>query len=132
MLLDTDVLIWNLRGNQRASEWLDSSPGFTVSAVTYMELVQGLRDQSEFRALRQAMQYWDARIQPVSEAISNRATFLVETYALSHNMQMADALIAASATQLGLPLVTANDRHYRHIEGLEIHLFRPEQGSAPL
>ncbi|AKJ94116.1 twitching motility protein PilT [Thioalkalivibrio versutus] len=126
MLADTDVLIWNLRGNQKAGEWLDRSPGFTVSAVTYMELIQGLRDQTEFRALRQAVQYWDARIQPVSEAISNRATFLVETYALSHNMQMTDALIAATATQLGLPLVTANDRHYRHIEGLEIHLFRPK------
>lgn len=126
MLVDTDVLIWNLRGNQKAGEWLDRSPGFTVSAVTYMELIQGLRDQTEFRALRQAVQYWDARIQPVSEAISNRATFLVETYALSHNMQMTDALIAATATQLGLPLVTANDRHHRHIEGLEIHLFRPK------
>ncbi|WP_024329269.1 type II toxin-antitoxin system VapC family toxin [Thioalkalivibrio sp. ALR17-21] len=126
MLVDTDVLIWNLRGNRKAGDWLDSSPGFTVSAVTYMELVQGLRNQAEFRMLRQAMSYWDATIQPVSEAISTRATFLVETYALSHNMQMADALVAATATQLGQPLVTANDRHYRHIEGLEIHLFRPE------
>ena len=132
MLVDTDVLIWNLRGNLKAAEWLDRSAGFAVSAVTYMELAQGLRDQTEFRALRQAMQYWDARIHPVSESISNRATFLVETYALSHNMQMADALIAATAIQLGLPLATANDRHYRHIEGLEVHLFRPEQGSAPL
>lgn len=126
MLVDTDVLIWNLRGNRKASEWLDNSPGFTLSAVTYMELVQGLRDQTEFRALRQAMQYWKARMQPVNEGISNRATFLVETYALSHNMQMADALIAATAIQLGLPLVTANDRHYRHIDGLEIRLFRPQ------
>ncbi|WP_232199264.1 type II toxin-antitoxin system VapC family toxin [Thioalkalivibrio sp. ALE20] len=115
-----------MRGNRKAGDWLDSSPGFAVSAVTYMELVQGLRNQVEFRMLRQAMRYWDATIQPVSEAISTRATFLVETYALSHNMQMADALVAATATQLGLPLVTANDRHYRHIEGLEIHLFRPE------
>ena len=126
MLVDTDVLIWNLRGNRKAADWLDSSPGFTMSAVTYMELVQGLRDQTEFRALRQAMHYWSATIQPISEAVSTRATFLVETYALSHNMQMADALIAATAIQLGLPLVTANDRHYRHIDGLEIRLFRPQ------
>ncbi len=126
MLVDTDVLIWNLRGNRKAADWLDSSPGFTMSAVTYMELVQGLRDQTEFRALRQAMHYWSATIQPISEAVSTRATFLVETYALSHNMQMADALIAATAIQLGLPLVTANDRHYHHIDGLEIRLFRPQ------
>ena len=126
MLVDTDVLIWNLRGNRKAADWLDSSPGFTMSAVTYMELVQGLRDQTEFRALRQAMHYWSATIQPISEAVSTRATFLVETYALSHNMQMADALIAATAIQLGLPLVTANDRHYHHIDGLEIRLFKPQ------
>lgn len=41
-------------------------------------------------------------------------------------MQMADALIAATAIDHGEPLVTANDRHYRHIPDLEIELFRPE------
>ncbi len=49
--------------------------------------------------------------------------FLVEEYALSHNMQMADALIAATALDRGITLMTANDRHYRHIDGLEIELF---------
>ncbi|EHQ52628.1 hypothetical protein ECTPHS_08056 [Ectothiorhodospira sp. PHS-1] len=41
-------------------------------------------------------------------------------------MQMADAMIAATAMELGLPLLTANDRHYRHIDGLQIELFRPQ------
>jgi len=40
-------------------------------------------------------------------------------------MQMADALIAATALHLGMLLVTANDRHYRHIVGLELEVFRP-------
>ncbi|WP_208605414.1 type II toxin-antitoxin system prevent-host-death family antitoxin [Salinicola socius] len=53
----------------------------------------------------------------------DRAMFLVEEYALSHNMQMADALIAATALDRGITLMTANDRHYRHIDGLEIELF---------
>lgn len=53
MLVDTDVLIWNLRGNARAADRLDAMPRFLVSAVTYMELVQGVRDKSELRALRQ-------------------------------------------------------------------------------
>ncbi|MGQ7243878.1 hypothetical protein ACUN9V_10505 [Salinicola sp. V024] len=51
--------------------------------------------------------------------------FLVEEYTLSHNMQMAGALIAATALDRGTTLMTANDRHYRHIDGLEIELFRP-------
>lgn len=125
MLIDTDVLIWNLRGNEKAAELLDRSPGFTLSAVTYMELVQGVRNKSELNTLRQALLYWEASVHPLDQQISARATFLIETYALSHNLQMADALIASTAISLGSSLVTANDKHYRMIEGLEIEAFRP-------
>ena len=62
MLVDTDVLIWNLRGNARAADRLDAMPGFLLSAATYMELVQGVRDKSELRALRQALSFWSARV----------------------------------------------------------------------
>jgi predicted nucleic acid-binding protein len=125
VLVDTDVLIWNLRGDPAAAKALDSAPGFCLSAVTYMELLQGLRDTRELRLLRQALRYWDARVLHLNEEISARAMFLVEEYALSHNMQMADALIAAGAQYTGLPLFTANDRHYRHIDGLGLRIFRP-------
>ncbi|WP_062374363.1 type II toxin-antitoxin system VapC family toxin [Halomonas sp. KX33721] len=126
MLVDTDVLIWNLRGNRAAAQRLDDAPGFWLSAVTYMELVQGMRNKQELRQLRQALIYWQASIRHLEEGISSRAMFLVESYALSHNMQMADALIAATAMEAGVSLLTANDRHYRHIDGLEIDVFRPE------
>lgn len=125
MLADTDVLIWNLRGNERAANFLDEQRGFFISAVSYMELLQGLRDKVELRDLRQAIRFWDARIVQIDEEISARAMFLVEEYALSHGMQMADALIAGTAVALGVSLVTANDRHYRHIEGLDVVVFRP-------
>lgn len=125
MLIDTDVLIWNLRGNVRAADLLDEAGGFALSAVTYMELVQGVRNRSELRVLRQALKYWNAEIQPLNSEISARAMFLMETYALSHNLQMADALIASTALSMGSILVTANDKHYRMIDGLEIRIFRP-------
>ncbi len=125
MVVDTDVLIWNLRGNERAAELLDNAGGFSLSAVSYMELVQGVRDKSEFALLRQALQYWQAAVQTIDEGVSARAMFLMETYALSHGLQLADALIAATAIALGVPLLTANDKHYRMIEGLDIILFRP-------
>lgn len=125
MLIDTDVLIWNLRGNEKAAELLDNLGGFTISAITYMELIQGIRDKEELRALRRALQYWKAAIHPLDEEVSNRAMYLVETYSLSHNLQMADALIASTALSLGISLVTANDKHYRIVEGLDIKRFRP-------
>lgn len=125
MLMDTDVLIWNLRGNAKAAELLDNAGGFTVSAITYMELIQGVRDKAEMNILRRSLQYWDAYVQPIDADISARAMFLMETHALGNGLQLADALIAATAISLGAPLVTANDKHYRMIDGLELQVFRP-------
>jgi len=125
MLIDTDVLIWNLRGNIKAADLLDNTGGFTLSAITYMELIQGIRDKAELRTLRKAFRYWKATIHPVDVEISTRAMFLMETYALSHSLQIADALIASTAITLGEELVTANDKHYRMIEDLQITVFRP-------
>ncbi len=124
MLIDTDVLIWNLRGNERAASFLDDNAPFSISVVSYMELLQGLRDKDELRVLRRAIRFWKTDIVQIDADISNRAAFLVEEYALSHSMQMADALIAATALTFGSTLVTANDRHYRHIEGLALLVFR--------
>ena len=125
MLVDTDVLIFNQRGNEKAAEWLDSQPHITLSAVTWLELIQGVRNRQELRTLREALRYWGASIQPINEEISARAQFWLETYALSHGMRMADALIAATAWYLACPLFTANDRHYRFIDELEVQVFRP-------
>lgn len=125
MLIDTDVLIWNLRGNERAASVLDENAPFSISALSYMELLQGLRNKDELRVLRRAIRFWKADVVQIDVDISNRATFLVEEYALSHSMQMADALIAATALSLGTTLITANDRHYRPVEGLDLRIFRP-------
>ena len=125
MLVDTDVLIFNQRGNERAAQWLDSHPQFSVSAITWMELVQGARNKAELRTLRQALRFWNADIQPVNEEISTRAMFWLEEYALGHGLRMADSLIAAGAWYLGCPLVTANARHYRFIDELELVVFQP-------
>lgn len=125
MLIDTDVIIWNQRGNTVAADTLDQLPGFSLSVVSYMELLQGVRNLQEQQLLRRALRFWNAGLIHLDESISARAAFLVEQYALSHSMQMADALIAATAIELGTSLLTANDRHYRHIPELETVVFRP-------
>ena len=125
MLVDTDVLIFNQRGNPNAADWLDSQQCFVLSAVTWMELVQGVRNKEELRALRQALRFWNADVQPINEQISARAQFWLESYALSHGLRMADALIAATAWHLACPLLTANDRHYRFIDEIDLQVFRP-------
>ena len=125
MLLDTDVIIWYLRGNQNAYDLIHSLNAFAISAVTYMELVQGMRDKAELRQLKRTLKQWQVKTIYINEEISALALFYVEEYFLSHSMQLADALIGATCSNHGLVLHTANDKHYKIINDLEINIFRP-------
>ena len=42
LLVDTDVLIWLLRGRGSARAAIEACPSVELSVVTYMELVQGV------------------------------------------------------------------------------------------
>ena len=61
----------------------------------------------------------------ISEEISVKAMFFVEQHYLSHSIQLADALIGATAISHGLPILTGNDRHYKILKGIQIKKFRP-------
>ena len=50
---------------------------------------------------------------------------LIDTYALSHSLQLGDALIAATALEHGLAVFTANTKHFDPIGGLHIEAFVP-------
>ena len=124
-LLDTDVLIWYLRGNQNAYDLIHSIGEFAISAVTYMELVQGMRNKDELRNLKKALKQWRVKTIYMDNEISALALFYVEEYFLSHSMQLADALIGATCATHGMTLYTANDKHYKIIKDLDIFVFRP-------
>jgi predicted nucleic acid-binding protein len=125
MLVDTDIFIWYLRGYDSAREFLAAQRKISLSAVTYMELVQGMRNQAELQTLRSELREWGVPILPVTEAISHRAAFYVEQHFLSHSLRLADVLIAATAVEIGAPLATGNDRHYRVIAELKIVRYQP-------
>jgi predicted nucleic acid-binding protein len=48
MLVDTDVLIWYLRGHEKAARFLEGLRELKLSAVTWMELVQGCRNRRDY------------------------------------------------------------------------------------
>lgn len=124
ILVDTDVLIWYLRGNEKAAKSLESLDGFCISVVTYMELVQGMRNAKELRTLKQTLREWEVKIVQIEDEISMKASMYVEEYYLSNSMQLADALIAATASRLGAELLTANDKHYKCVKDIKIKKFR--------
>jgi len=64
-------------------------------------------------------------ILPINTSISNRAMQLIEAYALSHSLQLGDALIAATALEHGLIVLTANTKHFSAVDSLTIECFMP-------
>jgi predicted nucleic acid-binding protein len=124
-MVDTDVLIWYMRGNIKAKQVVEKLNGFFISVITYMELVQGMRNKRELTLLRSALRRWNVKILFINEDISAKAMFLVEQHYLSNSLILADALIAATAVSNGLKLLTGNIRHYKIIKNIELEGFKP-------
>jgi predicted nucleic acid-binding protein len=124
MIFDTDVLVWASRGNLKAARTIDASADRALSIVSFMELLQGARSKLEARQIKQSLRQLQFRILNLSEAIGATATALIEEHALAHGIQLADALIAATALETDQPLCTANVKHFRPITGLSRVAFR--------
>ncbi len=100
-LIDTDVLVWLMRGNPRAADRLHALNPWRVSAVTYIELAQGCRDRSELERLKKGLAARSCEIIPLTPDITQRAADLIDALALSHGLRLADALIGATAVEHG-------------------------------
>lgn len=125
MLFDADVLIWVSRRNRKAIRTVDSSEDPSLSVVTYMELVEGVRDKTELRSTREMVVQYGFAVLPLTEEIGHRAAMYLEMYRLKFGLDLVDALVAATAVENGVALCTANVKHFRAIAGLEIKAFRP-------
>ncbi len=123
MLVDTDVLIWHLRGYPQATKRLDRLPSLTLSAVSYLEILQGIRNKAELAALKKMLERRAATLLPLSATSTKQAVALMELLTLSHGLQMGDALIAATALEHDLPVLTANIKHFSAIQGLVVEAF---------
>jgi predicted nucleic acid-binding protein len=66
-----------------------------------------------------------ARLLPITERITQRATDIMETLCLSHGLQMGDALIAATAIEHGMTVLISNVKHFSAVTDLVVERFVP-------
>ena len=121
ILIDSDILIdvaRNVNGAVNCLQQVDQQFSAVVSSVTQMELIIGCRDKNELRSLDHFLERF--QIINVSEQISETAIDLLKQYRLSHGLQIADALIAATAIVTDIQLISKNQRDYRFIEALRL------------
>ena len=124
MIFDSDVLIWAARGDLSAARIIDATENRVLSIISFMELLQGARSKVEVRGIRQSLLTLQFQIIPLSESIGTNAAALIEQYSLTNGIQVADALIAATALEVGDSLCTGNVKHFRPLRRLSLVAFR--------
>lgn len=125
MLIDSDVIVWHTRGLPAAQTRLASIEAWRISQVTYIELAQGCTNKLELQRLKKGLLKRNTQIVPINTTTSAIAADLIDTFAHSHGLRLADALIAATAIELNATLLTANRKHFAHIPMLNIEVFMP-------
>jgi predicted nucleic acid-binding protein len=121
ILVDSDILIANLRGKSAARDWLvaarrDTGP-LAVSVISVTEVAGGMRSPERRQVTRLLS---SMRTFPVTGQIAWRAAEFMRAYRRSHQgIGLGDYLIAATADVEGLDLATLNVRHFPMIEDLE-------------
>ena len=125
MIYDTDVMIWAFRGNRRALKAIDDAADRAVSSVTYMELLQGVRNKDEMREMKKFLSRLSFATISVTANISNRAMTIMEETALRSDLGVCDALIFATACETGDVLLSGNKKHFKEVPLLNATEFRP-------
>ena len=114
VLLDTNIIILHLSGQEVFSFDLGEA---VISAVSVCELLQypGIAPDEE-QAIRTIISACE--VVPVTESIAEHAAIIGRT----RKVGTVDLLIAATALELGIPLITRNLRHFKGIHGLEARM----------
>ncbi|MGB2908121.1 MAG: type II toxin-antitoxin system VapC family toxin [Candidatus Aminicenantaceae bacterium] len=125
MIFDTDIFIWAQRGNENAAHLIERSDPRLLSVLTYMELLQGAKNKTQHKIIKEFLSDFGFTVLPLTENIGHRAAIYIEEYALSCRIRAGDALVAATAVENNLSLVSSNAKHFLPIKDLKLKMFRP-------
>ncbi|GAB4452502.1 MAG: type II toxin-antitoxin system VapC family toxin [Anaerolineales bacterium] len=112
-LIDTDIAIDHFHGHKETFEYFVQSlidgEILAMSVVGLTEILSGMRSGEQERTEKLLSLFV---MIDVDEQIARKAGEYLNQYRKSHGMEMADALIAATAFVAGAELVTRNVEDY--------------------
>ena len=124
-LLDTDIIIYSLKGNQNVTRNLKKHyyDPIKISAITLMELYYGAYKSQKIESNLAKVKKIENSLEiiPVSQE-------LVEIFGLlKSNLEKKgksiddfDLILASTALSQNMVLVTNNEKHFKRIKGLEL------------
>jgi predicted nucleic acid-binding protein len=120
-LLDTCILIDYLRGEPSVYDLFvkDEQAKLSMSTITMMELMIGALNKREETYIQKAFKKIDVIY--IDEDISKMAENLIVAYSKSHNLQIDDALIAATSIKMNVKLITYNIKDFKYIPDIQLY-----------
>lgn len=114
-VVDTNILVDYLNGSEDARRELSSFDVVYVSLISWMEILVGAAEGDEEAEIREFLRRF--RVYPVDEGVAERTVDIRRR----DKIRLPDAIIWATAQQLGLLLVTRNTRDFpRNHPGVRI------------
>ncbi len=127
-LIDTDRVVDFLSGDDEAVALLVELQrhGIAISVITHLEVMEGLDDARTNRETRRIYRLFLRRTRMIafSRSSAERAASIradLRRHRLPIDHRAMDILIAATAIEHGLTLVTRNVRDYADIPALRLH-----------
>lgn len=125
-LLDTNIITAFLKGNpnvvERVEQYVNEHERLTISIFSYYEILRGLKALGSKKKLQAFDRFInDSKIEELERpVIIKAADIYVNLKREGKLVEDADILIAATALNKGLAVVTDNEKHFRRIKGLEV------------
>lgn len=112
-LIDTTIIIDYLRGHPKSRDFIKEEFLYHripyTSVVSYVEIFAGVRFEEEDHI---AKLFDNLKIVQIGIEIGRQAGKYLNIYSKSHGLEIADALIAATAFIVGARLVTLDKKHF--------------------
>ena len=115
-LPDTNVLSRVFKGNRDVTKFVESLE-CAVCATVYIECLQGSKSNQEKRIIEKYLMRFP--LLPITSESSVRAIDLIRAYSNSYGLLLGDALIAATALENDLTILTYNVGDFQFIQNLK-------------
>ncbi len=121
VICDTNIFISLFKEHSETIDHLKDigDRNVLIPSISVMELYRGMENKRELKAMESKMKRYN--IIHFNNQVSVKAIELVNSFKLSHNLQIPDAIIGAMSVVFELPLFTYNKKDFKFIPGIQLY-----------